>query len=113
MTPEENAIRLAEVEARSKSNTHRIDALEKSQEALNRLATAVEVMATEQKHQTEGLADLKADVADLAEKVEAVEQKPAKRWDGMVEKFMSGLVGAVATLIIAGIVYLIRAGVGG
>ena len=31
----------------------------------------------------------------------------------MVDKFVAGLVGAVATLIIAGIVYLIRAGVGG
>ncbi len=112
MTPEEQE-RLTRVEDRAKSNTRRIDAMEKNQEALNRLATAVEVMSREQKHQTEGLADLKADVADLAEKVEAVEQKPAKRWDGMVEKFMSGLVGAVATLIIAGIVYLIRAGVGG
>lgn len=113
MTPEENAIRLAEVEARSKSNTHRIDALEKSQEVLNKLATSVEVMATELKHQTAAVAEIKADVADLTEKVEAVEQKPAKRWDGMVDKFVAGLVGAVATLIIAGIVYLIRAGVGG
>lgn len=112
MTPEEQE-RLTRVEERAKSNTHRIDAVEKSQEAINRLATAVEVMATEQKHQTEGLAELKDDVANLTEKVETVEQKPAKRWDGMVEKFMSGLVGAVATLIIAGIVYLIRAGVGG
>lgn len=112
MTPEEQE-RLTRVEDRAKSNTRRIDAMEKSQEALNRLAAAVEVMATEQKHQTEGLAELKADVADLTEKVEAVEQKPAKRWDGMVDKFMAGLVGAVATLIIAGIVYLIRAGVGG
>ena len=50
MTPEEQAVRLAEVDARSKSNTHRIDALEKSQEVLNKLATSVEVMATELKH---------------------------------------------------------------
>lgn len=112
MTPEEQE-RLTRVEDRAKSNTRRIDAVEKSQEALNRLATAVEVMATEQKHQTEGLAELKADVADLTEKVEAVEQKPGKRWDGMVDKFMAGIVGAVAALIVAGIVYLIRAGVGG
>lgn len=113
MTPEEQAVRLAEVDARSKSNTHRIDALEKNQEALHKLATAAEVMATEQKHQTEAIKEIKANVDSLTEKVEAVEQKPAKRWDGMVDKFIAGLVGAVATLIIAGIVYLIRAGVGG
>ena len=52
MTGEEMAVKLAETEARSKSNTHRLDHLEKSTEAINRLATSVEVMAKEQKHQT-------------------------------------------------------------
>ena len=34
MTGEEMAVKLAETEARSKSNTHRIDHLEKSTEAI-------------------------------------------------------------------------------
>ena len=113
MTPEEQAVKLAEVDARSKSNTHRIDALEKTQEVLNKLATAVEVMATEQKHQTTAMQEIKADVAKLDAKVETIEQKPGKRWDGIVEKFVAGLVGAVAAIVVAGIIYLIRAGVGG
>ena len=40
--------RLVAVEQRSKSNSHRIDKLEGDFDVLNRLATAVEVMATEQ-----------------------------------------------------------------
>ena len=107
MTPEEQAVRLAEVDARSKSNTHRIDALEKNQEALHKLATAAEVMATEQKHQTEAIKEIKANVDSLTEKVEAVEQKPAKRWDGMVDKFLYGLVGVLAGALGAGLLYLL------
>ena len=37
--------RLSAVEQRSKSNSHRLDALEKQTEAVNRLATSVAVMA--------------------------------------------------------------------
>ena len=107
MTPEENAIRLAEVEARSKSNTHRIDALEKNQEALHKLATAAEVMATEQKHQTETMTEIKTDVTVLGQKVDAIEKKPAKRWDGMVEKVIYGIVGSLVTALGAGLIYLL------
>lgn len=106
MTQEEMAMRLVDVEARSKSNTHRIDQLEKNNEALNKLATAVEVMATKQDTMAETLDRLDA-------KVETIEKKPAKRWDGIVDKFAAGLVGALAAAIFAGIVYLITMGVGG
>lgn len=70
MTGEEMAVKLAETEARSKSNTHRLDHLEKSTEAINRLATSVEVMAKEQKHQTEAIKEVKTDLSDLSGKVE-------------------------------------------
>ena len=40
--------RLTAVEERSKSNTHRIDKLEESTEAINRIATSVEVIAERQ-----------------------------------------------------------------
>ncbi len=96
MTQEEAAVHLAEVEARSKSNTHRIDQLEKSTEALNKLATAVEVMATKQDTMAETLNRLDA-------KVETIEKKPAKRWESLVEKVLYGLVGALVTALAAGL----------
>ena len=88
MNEQEMAVKLAEVDARSKSNTHRLDEMDEKVDTLNRLATAVEVMATEQRHQTETMAEIKTDVTALGTKVDAIEKKPGKRWDGMVDKFL-------------------------
>ncbi len=107
MSQEEMAVKLAEVDARSKSNTHRLDELGEKVDVLNRLTTAIEVMAAEQKHQGETMAEIKSDVTALDKKVEAIEQKPAKRWDGMVEKVIYGIVGALVTALGAGLIYLL------
>ena len=107
MSQEEMAVKLAEVDARSKSNTHRLDELGEKVDVLNRLTTAIEVMAAEQKHQGETMAEIKNDVTALDKKVEAIEQKPAKRWDGMVEKVIYGIVGALVTALGAGLIYLL------
>ncbi len=107
MMQEEMAVKLAEVDARSKSNTHRLDELGEKVDVLNRLTTAIEVMAAEQKHQGETMAEIKNDVTALDKKVEAIEQKPAKRWDGMVEKVIYGIVGSLVTALGAGLIYLL------
>lgn len=107
MNEQEMAVKLAEVDARSKSNTHRLDEMDKKVDTLNRLAAAVEVMATEQRHQTETMAEIKTDVTALGTKVDAIEKKPGKRWDGMVDKFFYGLVGAVAAALAGGLFYLL------
>ena len=107
MNEQEMAVKLAEVDARSKSNTHRLDEMDEKVDTLNRLATAVEVMATEQRHQTETMAEIKEDVTALGTKVDVIEKKPAKRWDGMVDKVLYGLVGAIVTAMGAGLVYLL------
>lgn len=107
MSQEEMAVKLAEVDARSKSNTHRLDELGEKVDVLNRLTTAIEVMAAEQKHQGETMAEIKNDVTALDKKVEAIEQKPAKRWDGMVEKVIYGIVGSLVTALGAGLIYLL------
>ena len=44
----EHERRLTQVEQRSKSNTHRLEKLEESTEAISRLATSMEVMASKQ-----------------------------------------------------------------
>lgn len=107
MSQEEMAVKLAEVDARSKSNTHRLDELGEKVDVLNRLTTAIEVMAAEQKHQGETMAEIKNDVTALDKKVEAIEQKPAKRWDGMVEKVIYGIVGSLVMALGAGLIYLL------
>lgn len=86
----EHEKRLTEVEARSRSNTKRLDKLEESTEALNRMAISMEVMAEKQ--------DRVADTVErLDVKVGALEGKPGKRWESIEEKILMTLVGAIAT----------------
>jgi phage I-like protein len=100
------AVKLAEVDSRSKSNTHRLDEMDGRVDTLQRLTTAVEVMAKEQEHQTETMKEIKTDVSALSQKVDTLEKKPGKRWDGVVDKLIYGIVGALAAALFAGAVYL-------
>lgn len=95
MTNEEMTDRLAKVEARASSNTHRIESIEQDQKALQSLATAVEVMATKQASMGE-----KIDRIDAA--VDTLSAKPAKRWDSLLDKLLVGLVGAFIAWLLAG-----------
>ena len=90
----EHEQRLTAVEERSKSNTKRIDKLEESTEAITRLATSMEVMANKQ----EQVADT---VDKLDGKVTALAAKPAKRWDGIVDKIIWAVVAAVIGFLLA------------
>lgn len=101
MTTEEIAVKVVEIDQRSKSNTHRLDALEGQVDAVNRLATSVEVLVTENKHQTETIKEIKTNVSNLDKKVETIEQKPAKKWDSMAEKVLWTLFAAVIGFALA------------
>lgn len=90
----EHERRLTEVEERAKSNTHRLDKLEESTEAISRLATSMEVMAERQ----EQVADT---VDKLDGKVTALEEKPAKRWDAVADKIIWAVLAAVISFILA------------
>lgn len=95
--------RLVETEARSKSNTKRINELAETQEAINKMATAMEVMAVEQKHQTENMKGLRTDVDGLGKKLGSLESKPAKRWEKVGDYILTALLGAALTLLVLGI----------
>lgn len=90
----EHERRLTEVEERAKSNSHRLDKLEESTEAINRLATSMEVMAERQ----EQVADT---VGKLDSKVTALEEKPGKRWDGLVDKIVWAVAAALIGFVLA------------
>lgn len=101
MEHEDIAVRLAEVDARSKSNTHRLDEMDGKVDTLQRLTTAVEIMAAEQKHQGSTMAEIKTDVTALGKKVDVIEKKPGKRWENMVEKALWAICAAVITFLLA------------
>ena len=101
MEHEDIAVKLAEVDARSKSNTHRLDEMDGKVDTLQRLTTAVEIMAAEQKHQSNTMAEIKTDVTALGKKVDVIEKKPAKRWEGIVEKALWAVCAAVIAFLLA------------
>jgi t-SNARE complex subunit (syntaxin) len=90
----EHERRLTEVEERSKSNSHRLDKLEESTEAINRLATSMEVMAERQEQVVET-------VGKLDSKVTLLEEKPAKRWDSLVDKIVWAIAAALIGFVLA------------
>lgn len=106
MTNEEIVIRLTETDARARRNEARIRDLEIGQETLRKLATAVEVLAGEQQHQTGKLSAMQTDLRTLDGKLDALEQKPGKRWDAVVEKLILVVASAVVTY------FLTRLGLG-
>lgn len=72
----------------AKSNKKRIENLEEEQKELRALTTAVNGMVVEQKNMRNDLMEMKGDVKQIKE-------KPAKRWDAMVEKVLMLVIAAV------------------
>ena len=93
--------RLAAHEEGLKSCKRRLDVVEKQQEAIHDLAASIKVMASEQKHQTETINLVRKDVTRLESKVDVLETKPAKRWDGLVDKAIWGVVGALLAFLLS------------
>jgi seryl-tRNA synthetase len=95
MTPEDMAVKLEAVDQRSRSNAHRLDDVEKRQDNLDKLVTSVEVLATKQETVESDVKEIKSDVKALAE-------KPGKRWEGLVDKLLFAVAGAVLAWLAAG-----------
>lgn len=87
-TLEDLAVKYAGTEARGKSNTHRLDALEKNQKALNELTTSVKVLATEQ-------STMKTDIGEIKTGLKTLTDKPAKRWEAIVDKAIWAVLGGL------------------
>lgn len=86
--------RLTEVEDRAKSNSKRLEEVEKRQDNLDSLVASVAVMAKEQEY-------IKTDVTEIKSDVKSLTEKPAKRWDSIVEKVIWALLAAVITFCLA------------
>ncbi len=86
--PEAIEVKVAEIEQRCKANTKRIDKLEDQQESLRSIATSVAVVA----ERTDNISQ-KVDKIDA--KVDMLENVPAGRWNGLVEKLIFGAAGAL------------------
>lgn len=95
MTEQEISVKLTETEQRVKSNTHRIEKLEQQQKDLNKLVTAVEVLASREK-------GVETDVKEIKADVKTITQKGGKRWDAMIDRVLYVLIGAAISLLMTG-----------
>ena len=86
--------RLTEVEARSKSNEDRIDKIEKRQDHLEKLTNTVSILATKEENIENTVNEIKEDVKTLTD-------KPAKRWDGLVDKIILSVAAAIVGAVLA------------
>lgn len=82
--------RLTAVEDRTKSNSHRLDEVEKRQDKLDDLVGSINVLAVREEQVEKDVKEIKTDVKNLS-------GKPGKRWDNLVDK----IVWAVAAALIA------------
>ena len=86
--------RLTQVEERSKSNSHRIDELEKRQDNLEELTGTVKVLAVREQN-------VENDVKEIKNDVKALTNKPAKKWENLSEKVILTIASAVVGFILA------------
>lgn len=91
---EDIAVKVQEVADRSLRNEGRIKKLEEENNVLHKLATSVAVMAEQMK-------TMNKSVAALTEDVEAIKEKPAKRWDTIVEKIILAVVTGAVGFVLA------------
>lgn len=95
MTEQEMSVRLTETISRAKSNTHRIEKLERRQDDLDKLAAAVEVLASREQSMETDVKEIKADVKTIT-------LKSGKRWDAMLDRVLYVLIGAAVSLLLTG-----------
>ena len=88
----EHEKRLTEVEARAKSNQHRLEEVEKRQDNLDELVSTVKVLAVREEAVESDVKEIKGDVKSLA-------AKSGKRWDSLVDKAIMVLIGAIVGYI--------------
>lgn len=86
--------RLTTVEDRAKSNTHRLDEMEKRQDDLDQLVSSVAVMAKEMEY-------IKNDVKEVKSAVQELSSKPGKRWEAIVDKVLWAVLAAVIAFLLA------------
>jgi 50S ribosomal subunit-associated GTPase HflX len=109
------AVKLENVDSRSKSNQNRLDnceaaikELREDQKAIIILANGVDKIASEMVNIKEDIKDVKAGQSELTEKVTILENKPAQetreRLNGMMDKLLWLLIGGAAAWLLSQII---------
>lgn len=90
----EHEKRLSQVEERAKSNTHRLDEMEKRQDNLDELVSTVKVLAVREENVENDVKEIKSDVKNLT-------SKPGQRWETLMDKVLWAVVAALVGFVMA------------
>ena len=86
--------RLVAVEERAKLNTKRLDEAERKIEDIHELTYLIKELATETKR-------LREDVNKIDDRLNTLEQKPAKKWEDLTKTIILGIATAVLGYFLA------------
>ena len=90
----EHERRLTECEERAKSNSHRLDEVEKRQNNLDELVGTVKVLAVREEAVESDVKEIKSDVKSLT-------NKPAQRWENLIGQIIGIVAAAVVGFLLA------------
>lgn len=91
---EELALKLQEVDDRSKSNMHRLKDVERKLEDNAEMLASIATLAQQQERMEEDIKEMKGDVKTLT-------AKPGKRWEAIVDKALLAIVAALVVYALA------------
>ena len=92
MPDTDTAVAIAEIRKEIGSLKHRMDDVE-------RIVDAVHSLAIEMAKQTEEIRHMSGSVEQLNQDVAELKEKPADRWDKLIDTLIGAIAGAAAALI--------------
>ena len=94
----DNQVReLADTTARSKSNTHRLDDVEKRLSDNEKLTTSVALMAQKQD-------SMEGDIREIKTAVNTLAEKPGKRWEALTSTIIAAIAAGLVGYLLAGVI---------
>lgn len=94
MTNEEIAMKIQQVDDRSKSNTKRLDEMDKKLEDNDKMLASIARLDQRQK-------DMDGDIKEIKTDVKCLTGKSGKRWDSIVEKTLLAIISIIVAYIFA------------
>lgn len=88
------------MEVNEKEIIERIVSLEESQKSLHKRVDHIEGLAEGVNKISVEMQYMREDLNKMVEKMDAVESKPAKRWESLITGIIGALAGGLGTLII-------------
>ncbi len=97
--------RITEVEQRAKSNSHRLDKLEKVTEEIHTMSGTMVQLVEEIKHTNENVCSLDEKVDRMDSRVDDMERAPGREWSNARRALVSAVTGGIVTFLITGLLY--------